>query len=142
MGLVRYNNRDFVPTTFSSVLDKFFSDFNKDYTPSDFTPRVDVIENEKSFEIQVALPGVSKEDLKLDVNDGTLTISGERKFEDKKEGRNYRKVETHFGSFTRSFRLSDEVDQENISANHKDGILAVEIPKLEKVETRKKIEIK
>jgi HSP20 family protein len=82
MSIIRYNAlNEFTPTSFSNLIDRFF---NESLTRSggsaySFVPRVDIVEAEKAYEIHVAVPGVSKEDFKIDVNDNILTISGERK---------------------------------------------------------------
>ena len=83
MSIARYNTQnDFTPTSFSSLIDRFFNESlsRSGGAAYSFVPRVDIWEEEKTFEIHVAVPGVAKEDFKLEVNDNVLTISGERKF--------------------------------------------------------------
>jgi HSP20 family molecular chaperone IbpA len=89
-------------------------------------------EEEKAFEIHVAVPGVAKEDFKIDVNDNVLTISGERKFTKEKKETNYHSVETQFGAFKRAFTLPENVDATSITAKYNNGILEVVVPKDEK----------
>ncbi len=142
MGLIKYNTNDFRPTSFRSFVDDFFNtDFNGG-TTSSFTPKVDVAETEKEFEVQLHLPGLKKEDIKIDINKDRLSISGERKFENKKEEKNYHSVESYYGSFSRSFFLPDSINADKIDASYVDGVLTVTLPKDEKKATRKQIAIK
>lgn len=136
MSIVRYNTalNDFVPTSFSNLIDRFF---NESVTRTggsqySFVPRVDIIENEKAFEIQVAVPGMNKEDFKLDLNDNFLTVSGERKFTKEKKDNNFHSIETQYGTFSRTFSLPENVDSSKISAAYNNGILEIVVPKDEK----------
>src|SRR5687768_14805502 len=114
MSIVRYNStlNDFVPTTFSNLIDKFFNESlsRQGGSAYSFVPKVDIIENEKAFELHVAVPGMNKDDFKVDLNDNFLTISGERKFTAEKESENFRSIETQYGSFSRSFAMPEHVD--------------------------------
>jgi HSP20 family protein len=135
MSITRYNTQnDFTPTSFSSLIDRFFNESlsRSGGAAYSFVPRVDVWEEEKAFEIHVAVPGVAKEDFKLEVNDNVLTISGERKFTKDKKDSNYHSVETQFGAFKRAFTLPENVDAANITAKYNNGILEVIVPKDEK----------
>jgi len=96
-----------------------------------WTPRVDVLEKKDHYLIEADLPGVNKEDVKLEVNKGVLTISGERKSEEKEEENGYTRIERHFGKFERSFTLPENIKNEKIDAEYKDGILKVKLPKPE-----------
>lgn len=127
----------------NSMLDDSFnsrSTTNKD----SFTPSVNTREGEFAYHIEVDLPGVQKENINVQVEDGSLVISGERKTTAEVKEENYYKVESSFGSFTRSFSIPDEADVENIHAESKNGVLEVVVPKLEsaKVDKVKKVEIK
>ncbi|WP_332911192.1 Hsp20/alpha crystallin family protein [Algoriphagus boritolerans] len=89
MKLVRYNQLDpTLPNTFSGMLDRFFND-SVNASMKQFSPAVDIAEDEKSYEIHVSVPGMKKSDFKIDLVDGKLTISGERKLEEKKEGKKF-----------------------------------------------------
>jgi HSP20 family protein len=136
MSIVRYNStlNDFVPTTFSNLIDKFFNESlsRQGGSAYSFVPKVDIIENEKAFELHVAVPGMNKDDFKVDLNDNFLTISGERKFTAEKESENFRSIETQYGSFSRSFAMPEHVDAVKISAKYNNGILELVIPKDEK----------
>ena len=135
MSIIRYNTaNDFTPTSFSNLIDRFFSESvaRSGGSSYSFVPKVDVLENEKAFLIHVAVPGVSKEDFKIDLNDNYLTISGERKFKNEKTEHNFHSVETQYGSFSRSFSLPENVDAASISAQYNNGILEINVPKDEK----------
>ena len=106
-----------------------------------FTPAVNEKVDEKGYYLEIDLPGVKKENIDISVNDGVLTVSGERKFEKKEEKENYTRIESFFGRFERSFKLPPDADLENIEAKYEDGVLKIFIPKKQKPEG-KKIEIK
>jgi HSP20 family protein len=108
---------------------------------SGWLPRVDVKETDKEYVLSVELPGVSPKDVSIEVKDGVLTISGEKKLEKEEKKDRYHRVERCYGSFSRSFSLSQEVDETKIDAAHKDGVLVLTLPKKEEVKPRK-IEIK
>ena len=107
----------------------------------DWAPRVDIVETDAAFVIKAEAPEVKKEDVKVTVDNGVLTVSGERKQEKEEKGKKFHRVERYYGSFCRSFTLPDNVDEENIKATFKDGMLSLEIPKTEVVKP-KAIEVK
>ena len=135
MSIVRYSTgNDFTPTSFSNLFDRFFSDSlaRTGSSAYSFVPKVDILETEKGYEIHLAIPGVSKEDFKIDLNDNHLTISGERKFNKEKKENNLYVVETQYGNFTRTFSLPENVDASKINAAYNNGILEITVPKDEK----------
>jgi HSP20 family protein len=136
MSIVKYNStlNEYVPTTFSNLIDRFFSDSiaRSGGSAYSFVPRVDVIEEEKAYEIHVAVPGMNKDDFKIDLNDNYLTVSGERKFSKEKNENLFRSFETQYGSFSRSFSLPETVAGDKITAQYTNGILVVTVPKDEK----------
>ena len=107
-----------------------------------FTPSVNTREDEKAYYIEVDLPGVKKEDIKVDIKDNTLTISGERKFKEEVKEEDYYKIETSIGKFSRTFTLPEDADIENIDAKNENGVLDIVIPKVKKEESVKTIEVK
>jgi HSP20 family protein len=107
----------------------------------DWAPRVDIAETDKAFEIKAEIPEVNKEDVKVTVHNGVLTIRGERKQETEEKGKKFHRVERCYGSFTRSFTLPDNVDEAKISASFKDGVLNIQIQKIEEAKP-KSIEVK
>jgi HSP20 family protein len=106
-----------------------------------FTPAVNEKVDEKGYYLEIDLPGVKKENIEISVNDGILTISGERKLERKEEKENYTRIESFFGRFERSFKLPADANTDEIEAKYKDGVLKLFIPKRQKPEG-KRIEIK
>jgi HSP20 family protein len=123
------------PTGLSSYFDSFFND---DFfrTPAAFSqPSVNVVENDKEYRLEVAVPGFGKDDFSIDVDHHVLTITGEKKNEAKEEKENYTRREFSYSSFKRSFTLPETVNGENISAAYENGILNVQLPK--KVEGKK-----
>jgi len=127
MALVRYNTA--LPSFGSSIFADFLSDFP---AKSQLSPKVDVIENGKAFEVNVSLAGFKKEDIKVELDENRLTISGDRKWEKKEDDKKYHLVETEYGSFSRTFTLPKNVKSDAIEANYKDGILQLSIPKEDK----------
>lgn len=110
--------------------DKWFDEFFQfPVINSGFSPKVDIAETKEAFELSVQLPGVNKEDIKIELEGNLLSISGERKFNKEESDKSWRKVESYYGAFSRSFTLPDNVDKENIKAQSKDGILLITIPK-------------
>jgi len=106
-----------------------------------FTPAVNEKIDDKGYYLEVDLPGVNKEDIEISVNEGILTISGERKLQRKEEKENYTRIESFFGRFERSFKLPADADADNIEAKYENGVLKLFIPRRQKAEG-KKIEIK
>lgn len=96
----------------------------------EWSPVADISENEKEFLIKAELPEVKKEDVKVMLQNGALTISGERKHETKQKGENEIRVESFYGTFSRTFSLPDNVDTKSIHAEAKDGVLRVHVPKV------------
>lgn len=142
MKLVRYNHLDPAhPTSVSNILDRFFPDSFGTIARS-FSPAVDIAEDDKAYDLELVVPGAKKEDFKIDLTDGKLTISGERKREEKKEGKSYHAVESQYGAFSRSFFLPDDAQTEGIEASYHNGILKITVPKAEKKTTKSVIEVK
>lgn len=141
MSIIRYNANDFVPTSFSALVDRFFNDSITRAGGSTFVPKTDVVETANAYEVHLALPGVNKEDFNIEVNDNYLTISGERKFQNEKKDKNYHAIETHYGSFSRSFTLPENIDASKINAKYNNGILEVTIPKDEKKALKQTIKV-
>jgi HSP20 family protein len=102
----------------------------------DRVPRVDIAETDTEFEIKVEIPEVNKEDVKVAVYNGVLTIRGERKQEKEENGKRFHRIERKYGSFTRSFTLPDNVDENAIKASFKDGMLHLQIQKTEEAKPK------
>jgi len=104
-------------------------------------PDFDISETEKEYMIAGEIPGIDVKDLKVTLTDGIVTIKGEKKKEQEEKEENYHRVERHYGSFERSFRLPDGIKTKELDAQYKDGILKLTLPKAEVSEV-KKIEVK
>ena len=130
-------------SNFSTMLDRFFNDsLASRGRVNSFSPHVDAYETEKSYEIEAALPGMKRENIKVDFHQGRLTIAGERQFRNEQDQRRYHMVESLFGSFQRSFQLPDMVDASGIQASFEDGMLRVSVPKDEQKTMRHQIQVK
>ncbi len=142
MTLIKYNrpNRDLFSKNFSDMMDEFFNDVVNQRN-NNFVPSIDISETNDGFEVTAELPGVSKDNIDVSLDNGRLTISGERKFEEKEEGKTYHRVETRYGSFNRSFQLPDNVDEDSINAKYENGLLHISIKKTED-KVKKQIEVK
>jgi|SRR5579885_1043354 HSP20 family protein len=110
-------------------------------TVAEWSPLVDIEESEKEYVIKAELPEIKKEDVKVTVENDVLTITGERKFEKEGKGKKYHRVERSYGSFARSFALPEDADGTKVSAEYKDGVLRIHLPKSEKAKP-KTIEVK
>jgi HSP20 family protein len=99
-------------------------------------PPVDILESKDSYLIRAELPGMKREDFHLELEDGTLTLSGERKFEEPTNGDEYHRVERLAGKFSRSFQVPQAVKHDGINAAYRDGILEVSVPKAEEAKPR------
>ena len=141
MTLVKYNN-DYRPATWNSLFDNFFNIDFEGGRLEKFRPNVDILENDKTYQIHLAVPGMKKEDFNIDIKDRRLVITGERKWKEEKNENNVHRLETQYGSFSRSFRLPENIDADKIAASYVDGILEIELPKDEKKEKKSVIKIK
>ena len=99
-------------------------------------PPVDILESKEAYLIRAELPGMKKENFNLEFNDGTLTLNGERKFDEPANGVEYHRVERVSGKFSRSFHLPQTVKAEAINANYRDGILEIQVPKADEAKPR------
>ena len=110
-------------------------------TVPEWAPLVDIVEDDKEYLIKVELPEVQKENVKVTVEGGTLSISGERKAEKEEKGRKFHRIERYYGSFERSFSVPDDADSSKVNAEFKEGVLRVHLAKSEKARP-KQIEVK
>lgn len=98
----------------------------------DWSPRVDISETDGEFLIKAELPEVKKDDVHVSVDNGVMTLRGERRQEKEEKGKRFHRIERHYGSFSRSFTLPDNVDASKIKATFKDGMLNLQLPKTTK----------
>jgi HSP20 family protein len=113
----------------------------EDITIADWEPLADITEDDKEYIIKAELPDVKKEDVKVTVENGVLTIAGERRFEKEEKKKKYHRVERAYGSFVRSFALPDLAAADKVKAEFKDGMLTVHVPKSERAKA-KQVDVK
>lgn len=109
---------------------------NEGVALSAWTPAVDIYEDENAFLLKVELPEVGREDVKVNLHDNTLSISGERRFENEEKREGYHRVERSYGQFYRSFTLPPNINVEAIDAQFKDGVLRLTLPKKEEAKPK------
>ena len=124
-----------------SLFDEFFGDTLSPSHVPNFEPRVDIKEKKNEYEIEAELAGLTKNDISLNMEGDTLILKGEKKSQETKEDQNYHRSERLYGSFCRTFRLSDEIKRDAISAEFNNGVLKVTLPKTEQTKP-KEIHIK
>lgn len=125
-------------------MDHFFDDLvpfswghdNSRISMSTWTPSADITENEKEYEILLDMPGMDKNDIKVNFQDGRVTVTGERKTEEKEEKADFIRQERFYGSFFRTFKLPEKVKEDDIHASFKNGVLKLLIPKAEAVKPK------
>jgi len=137
MNLVKWNPWREMPTLHNRINSLFDDPFFRIGRLSDeesmgmWNPAVDLYEKDEHFIIKAELPGVKKDDIKVDLKDRVLTLSGERTYDNEVKEENYYRRERSYGKFQRAFTLPAEVDPEKIKAEFKDGVLQIEVPKPE-----------
>lgn len=129
--------------TLNSQLNRFFEPFFRPYSFVDedvmtgtWNPAVDVAEERDRLVVRAEVPGMRKEDIQIEFTDGVLSIRGERQFENTSDERNYHRIERSYGSFVRSFTIPRVADPEKITAEYRDGILEISVPKREDAKPR------
>jgi HSP20 family protein len=139
MKLIPYFQRSEVPTA-SRLFEDFFNDFpfNGSLLSSreNWMPSVDILEKDGNLILRAELPGMAQKEIDLKVEGDTLTLKGERKLENEDKKSNYHRIESYYGSFTRSFRLPETVDVDKINAEYKNGVLTITIPQKPEVKPR------
>ncbi len=148
MKYVQPANRGIPLTEWANEVEQIFDRFlgkplanSPGFSKEGFVPSLDISETDKEYTVHVDLPGVKSEDVKLEIHDDRLSISGKRELVHKEEGKNYHRMERSTGEFFRTVVLPNTVDQDAIVADFRDGVLEVRLPKSTKSQP-KKIEIK
>ena len=113
----------------------------EEFTATEWSPPVDIAEDDKEYTLKAELPGMNKEDIKVSAEGGVLSITGERKIEKEEKHKKYHRIERSYGTFTRSFALPENTSADKVSAEFKDGVLKVHLPKDEKAKP-KSVEVK
>jgi len=142
MNLVKYDPFRELRGLHDDMNRLFMTNFSRGFDQEGFTsgawsPSVDIFENKDSLVLEAELPGMNREDIELAIENNVITIGGSRHFEKKDEGDNYHRVERSYGSFTRSFTLPQTVTSEGVTAEFKNGVLRVSLPKREETKARK-----
>ena len=109
--------------------DSFGPEGQEALTTTSFAPAVDVYEDEHNVTLKIEVPGIDEKDIDVRIENHTLTVHGERKYETDEKEENYRRIERQYGSFTRSFTLPTTVDHEKVSANYEKGVLKITLAK-------------
>jgi HSP20 family protein len=138
MRLVPYVRKSEYPTA-TRFFEEFFNDFPFDSvteTRENWVPSVDILEKDGNLILRAELPGMDEKQIELKLEGNTLTLKGERKMETEDKKSSYHRVESFYGSFTRSFQLPDTVDREKINAEYKNGVLTVTLPQKPEVKPR------
>ena len=109
--------------------DSFGEGRDEALTSTGFAPAVDVYEDEHNVTLKIEVPGIEEKDIDVRIENNTLTVHGERKFEKEEKEENFRRLERQYGSFTRTFSLPNTIDAEKVSANYDRGVLKIALPK-------------
>jgi HSP20 family protein len=145
MALSKWNprQRDRMHDQFDAILQDFFSDpwFSSPALQSDWLPTTDVVETDDHFVVELDLPGMKREDIRISVQNGSLTVKGERRQSSDQSKNKYSRYERTYGAFTRTFQLPNTIDGNRIEASYKDGVLRLVLPKSEAARPRE-IEVK
>ena len=134
MTLVKWNPNKRLISDFDRIFDNMLNiDFPMHHAGKSYSPAMDVHETEKEFFLSADMPGLNKKDISIDVHDGVITIKGERIKEDKESFDSNRIHDRQFGSFNRSFRLPDNVNEGKIAAKFTNGELMITLPKTKEI---------
>jgi len=140
MSLSHY---DPLAQTLRGFEDAFTRFFNEPHSNRPWSPAVDIFESENELVLKADLPDVDLKDIDVRVENQTLTIAGERKFEKDEKTKGYHRIERSYGNFTRSFAVPNSFDTESINAAYRNGVLTVTLPKKEAAKPRQiKVEVK
>jgi len=142
MAIIRWDPfRDLI--TLREKMNRLFEDAftsrteEKDLISSSWTPAVDIFETENELVLTAEVPGIEDKDIEIKIEDNTLSLKGERKFEKETKEENYHRIERAYGSFYRSFTLPTYIDQDKVRAEHQNGVLKITMPKKAELKPRK-----
>jgi HSP20 family protein len=150
MTLVRFkpSQKDFfvdsmIPSNMMNLIDNMFNDSIARFDRHTFfSPKVDVIETAGQYELSLAIPGIERENVSIELEKNMLKISGEKHQRKLQEGEKFHQVENQYGKFSRTFNLPENVNKDAVEASFNNGVLTVLIPKMESKETKSIIKIK
>jgi HSP20 family protein len=141
MRLVPYVRRSEVPSRVWPETTRFFEDFFNDFLPNttrgeQWTPAVDILEKDGNLYLRAELPGINEKEIDLKLEGNVLTLKGERKMESGQQKESFHRIESFYGSFSRSFTLPETIDREKIKADYKDGVLTITLPQKPEIRPR------
>ena len=136
MSLSHFNPLTNLPATFLNFEDAIARMWNEPRGNRPWSPSVDIYETENELVLRADLPDVKLEDIEVRVENQTLTLKGERKFEKETKDENYHRIERSYGGFSRAFSIPATVDEEKIRADYKDGVLKIALPKKEQAKPK------
>ena len=119
------------------LFDTFLADTGEDVTSRAWVPAVDIQESEDGYRLQAELPGLTKDDVQITLENNVLRLSGERKFEKDVKQESYHRIERSYGSFSRSFALPHQVSSDKVEAKFDNGVLSIHVPKAEQAKSRR-----
>ena len=142
MNITRYNPFDFAAIQAFRLMDEAIPRRSESSAARPWTPAVDILETENDLVIKADLPEVKQEQIDIRVENGTLTLKGERKFVQPENEKGYHRIERSYGVFSRTFTLPDTISPDGVRASFKDGVLTVTLPKKEVAKPRQiKVEL-
>ena len=138
MALVKFRNKDMFPSIFNDFFDRDLFDLTNSSLTNSTLPAVNIKESKDDYLVEVAAPGMSKEDFKIELENNFLVISSEKEDKKEEEGKEFTRREFSYQSFKRSFSLPKTIDDGKIMANYKDGVLKITLPKKEEAKEKPK----
>ena len=142
MHITRYNPFDFAAVQAFRLLDEALPRLAEPSAARPWTPAIDILETENDLVVKADLPGVKQEELDIRVENGVLTLKGERKFVKAENEKGYHRIERSYGAFSRTFKLPDTIAPDGVQASFRDGVLTVTLPKKEVAKPRQiKVEV-
>lgn len=138
MALVKFRNKDMFPSIFNDFFDRDLFDLTNTSFMNSTLPAVNIKESKDDYLVEVAVPGMNKEDFKIELENNFLVISSEKEDKKEEEGKEFTRREFSYQSFKRSFSLPKTIDEGKIKANYKDGVLKITLPKKEEAKEKPK----
>lgn len=122
---------------FNRAIEEFFAGQQASQEPRPWQPMVDIVETEQAYLLHFELPGLTREDIEITLENNVLRLAGERKFDQEAQKQTYHRLERAYGAFVRTFTLPTQVAADKVEATFKDGVLTVNVPKAEQARARK-----
>jgi HSP20 family protein len=138
MALVKFRNKDMFPSIFNDFFDRDLFDMTNTSFMNSTLPAVNIKESKEDYQVEVAAPGMNKDDFKIELENNFLVISSEKEDKKEEEGKEFTRREFSYQSFKRSFSLPKTIEDSKIKANYKDGVLKITLPKKEEAKEKPK----